>query len=261
MAFTCYNETMNPNRAECMTNTTQTRLIYKKAPIVEAVIDIRFDPLKSIEFSQFEGTIRHALPNDYSFDCLQNEYEFKLGVNTSEKTHQTRGLRFKSTDGGRILQLRPTGFSLSKLAPYDRWEPFIAESKRLFTIYHSTLPVKNIFRVAVRFINRFDLPGPSVDLSNYLKIFPQFPDGNNLTSLAMQVSFNQSNPDTTLIIREALAPPYKPNAISILFDIDLFHEMEKPYSEDLWSVLELLHIRKNEAFENAITEKMRQLIL
>lgn len=244
-----------------MTKNVPIRRIYKKAPILEAVIDFRLNTTITTDFHQFQENFRHAISDDYHFDSVHDEYEFKINESVvSEKIHPIKTLRFKSQDKNIIVQARLDGFSISKLAPYDRWETFVEEAKKLFIVYNRIATIKTILRIAVRFINRFDLPGPSVELANYLNIFPHFPQSDHLSGLAMQVILRHDQPDTTLVIREALAPPSKPGVISILLDLDLFHEKEHSYSDNIWAILESLHTRKNEAFENAITDKMRGLI-
>ncbi|MBS0627163.1 MAG: TIGR04255 family protein, partial [Verrucomicrobia bacterium] len=56
------------------------------------------------------------------------------------------------------------------MAPYDCWEKFIEEARNTLSIFLKESSLKNIIRTAVRFINRFDFPGSSVELSDYLSI-------------------------------------------------------------------------------------------
>ncbi|MBV8721900.1 MAG: TIGR04255 family protein, partial [Candidatus Eremiobacteraeota bacterium] len=55
---------------------------------------------------------------------------------------------------------------------YESWELFRNEAKRLFEICCEVLSIKEVTRVSVRFINRFDLPGNSINLSEYFTVFP-----------------------------------------------------------------------------------------
>ena len=55
----------------------------------------------------------------------------------TEATHQRSGFRFTSADERQIFYARLDGFALSIRAPYDRWQPFRDEARRLWELYRS----------------------------------------------------------------------------------------------------------------------------
>lgn len=240
--------------------------IYTKAPITEAIIDF------SVEMS-FEGGLSSL--NDFG-QRIQGEYS-KRGelVNLENQIHigqdgtsvaasQTVfGYRFSSADNRQIIQARLDGFSLTRLAPYEKWEIFRDEARRLWSLYQVATNTKNVTRVAVRYINRLDLPLPLNDLKEYLLTAPEISPklSQALSDYFMQLQIPQEDVGGTLVLIEAIIPPSKDNFVSVLLDIDLFSNIVFSSTEDgLWNLLEAFRIRKNEIFEACITDKTRELL-
>ena len=166
-------------------------------------------------------------------------------------------------DQKQILQLRLDAFAFSRLAPYDCWENFRDEAKRLWNIYQSLTHPEAIVRLALRYINRLDIPLPIGDIKEYLRTFPEvssdLPQG--LSGYFMQLQIPQENLGTMLVINQAIVLPPTPNFVSIVLDLDLFLEGDIPDDEiALWHILEQMHEQKNIAFEACITERVRESI-
>jgi uncharacterized protein (TIGR04255 family) len=192
--------------------------------------------------------------------------EVSIGPNAeSSARHMQVGHMFVSEDEKQIFQARMDGFTFSRLAPYDRWEPFQAEAQRLWEIYRRHVEPTAIIRAAVRYINRLDLPFPFVELKDYLRttpeVSPDFPRGA-LSGYVMQLHIPQDDIGAMLILSQALVPPPEGTEItSVLLDIDLFKEISTAVDEDtLWEVFETLHARKNVLFEACITDLTREVI-
>ena len=245
-----------------MTKKPLERRIYKNAPIIEAALDLKFNPADGFAFAQLDVALRERYKQEYPKILKQVQNEFALECIGSPQlgpiaSHE--GLRFMSGDEKQIIQVMTDGFTFSRLKPYEQWESFRDESKRLLSIYQEIAQPKNITRVALRFINRFDFPTTSIEFSEYLNIFPRVPDAYTLNGLAMQVSLDQPDIKSSLVIIQAMMPPSKPRTVSLLIDFNLYSEELRSF-ENLWDFLEQLHLRKNEVFESSITEKTREII-
>lgn len=186
-----------------------------------------------------------------------------------ETTHQQGGFRFTSQNKQEILQARVDGFTFSTLAPYDRWEPFRDEARRLWELYRSAAKVESVTRAAVRYINRIDIPTSDVfQLDEYLRTHPEVSDDmphGTIANFFMQIQTWQEDLDCMVIINEAPAPSPDQTTTSIRLDLDLFREwFGEPWRADqdeaVWEFLEQLHDRKNEVFEASITDATRRLI-
>jgi uncharacterized protein (TIGR04255 family) len=238
---------------------------YSRAPITEALIDIQAQlsqEVKLEDLTQMYSTIQTEYPKRE--DMLVFQGELMAGSSVGATASQTQiGYRFFSKDQKQIVQVRLDGFTFSRLAPYDRWETFREEAKRLWNIYQSLINPEAIVRLALRYINRLDIPLPVDELKDYLRTFPEvsadLPQG--LSGYFMQLQIPQEDSATILILNQAIVPPPEPAFVSVLLDLDLFLEQNLPLNEtEIWSILEQMHKQKNKAFEACITQRTRELI-
>lgn len=242
----------------------ENRSHYAHAPITEAIIDLRVRLPESIQIDDLErlhDSFREDYPYKMGRSIARGKFEMGASVSASASGEPV-GFLFKSGDEKQICQVRRDAFSLSRLAPYDCWESFRDEARRLWKIYRRDLRPQEIERMAVRYINRIDLPLPLEDLSEYLQTFPQIAGDlpQALSGLFMQLTIPHGDIQSTLILTEALIDPVRTGVASIVLDIDLFRAEEAPSEDDaLWDFFEVLHERKNAVFEGCITAKTREL--
>jgi uncharacterized protein (TIGR04255 family) len=70
------------------------------------------------------------------------------------------------------------GFSASKLAPYTDWHDLRTQARDLWAKYRKATDPVLITRLALRYINRIDIPLPISDLKEYMRTIPEIsPDG------------------------------------------------------------------------------------
>jgi len=176
-------------------------LHYPNAPITEAIIDLRVQPREGLTIEALrqvgEGE-REKYPTDGPIVEAVGTMEVKPGVSASASAQQRPlGFKFVSEDEKCVWQSRGNGFTFSRLAPYESWEPFSAEARRLWNVYRGAVNPKKVVRLAVRYVNRLDVPGSSVDLDEYFQTAPRISDGlpDNLSGFFMQLRI--TNPGST----------------------------------------------------------------
>lgn len=238
---------------------------YSRAPVTEALIDLQAelpDGVTLATLMELHSGIKADYPMCQELVIFQGQ--MVAGASVGATASQTQvGYIFSSSDQKQIFQSRLDGFTFSWLAPYDRWETFRGEAQRLWNIYQSATNPKCINRLALRYINRLDLPFPFEDFKDYLRtvpeVSPDLPQG--LSSYFMQLQIPQEDLRSLLILNQAIIPPPSPDVVSVLLDIDLFRDIDLPndYSA-LWDVLEQLHTRTDQVFEACITDRTRELI-
>lgn len=239
---------------------------YPHAPITEAIIDIRIRPADSSKLTLLDGLserIKTDYPTKLNRNFAQGRIEFGSEISTSASQNRI-GFLFKSPDEKDIFQTRLDGFTLSRLAPYESWDPFRDEARRLWDLYKGTLHPDEIVRLAVRYVNRIEIPLPVADLSDYLRVYPEIPDdpSNSLSGFFMQVSMPQEDINASCMITETLERPRTPGTVSIILDIDLYRDQTVPQDyEEVWNYFEILHDRKNLIFESCITDQSRELFV
>ncbi len=241
---------------------------YGRAPITEALIDIKVELS-----SEVDVTLLKNLANELSADYPREEtrtmasahFVFSSEVRAETEQKELGFARF-SKDGKHVVQFRLDGFTFSRLEPYDTWEHLQHQAKALWSRYRDATKPKKITRIAVRYINQFNFPGPSIDLEEYLNIFPEISKRlpaplRDMGPFAMAIQMPQPDLEGTLIINEAIVNPKAENTIAIILDLDLFVvNPNVPNDDALWALFERLRTRKNEYFEAFITPKTRRLI-
>lgn len=242
----------------------ETRQRYRRAPIIEALIDFRVQLPEPVELDTLMG-VDIDYPTREDINVLQSQISFGSAVGASASQTQV-GYRFISRDKRQIIQMSLQNFTFSRLEPYDCWETFRDEAQRLWEIYSSAVQPQMITRIAVRYINRLNIPFAPLlplDLKDYLRTVPEVsPDlTQGLSNYFMQLQIPQEDIASLLILNQALVPPPNSEVVSILLDIDLFREVNLADNDDqAWGILELLCVRKDKVFEACITDRMRELI-
>jgi uncharacterized protein (TIGR04255 family) len=239
-------------------------MLYSKAPITEATIDLRIAVPEDFALARLEH-LQTVLDEGYSekqnirFDELLVQPE----AHTTAHRSQQIGYRFVNADKRRIVQARMDGFAFSLLAPYERWETFSQEARRLWERFRDHIQPLAVTRLGVRYINRLDVPSPTIELKEYLATVPEIAEGlpQVLQRYFMQLVLPMEAIHATAIINQALVPPPIPDTTSIMLDIDLFRDQDVPQDEEgIWQAFGQLREGKNQIFNASLTHKAKGLI-
>ena len=237
---------------------------YPNAPVTEAVIDVQVATAATVD----------ALQDAYAGEEASYPVIEKLNTTTGAmvfgpETHAAAtassepvGYLCRSPDGVQIYQTRTNGYTFSRLARYPHWGVFSAEARRLWDKYRAVAKPTAITRVAVRYVNRIDIPLPLKSFGDYLRTAPQLspdlPEG--LSGYFMQLMIPLTNIKCNGIINQTLIEPAKTDVVSVVLDIDIFRTEDLPGDEaQLWELLEQLRQAKNTVFEACITDQARRL--
>ena len=106
-------------------------LHYRNVPITEAIIDLRVEPTCEPVADTLE-----SVGNDEQ-DVYPERTPILMGTGylqwgdrvSATASSSPLGTRFASRDGKVIWQARLDGFTISRLAPYHRWESFRDEPR------------------------------------------------------------------------------------------------------------------------------------
>lgn len=238
---------------------------YTKAPITEAILDLRVNPregLTMLDISRAMQGEESAYSNSQEMIVAQGRVELGEHVTAAASQRQVGYLR-SSSDQKYVIQTRNDGFTFSRLAPYENWESFRDEARRLWDLYRKQVAPTNVIRLAVRYVNRFDLPGPIVDLKDYFYTYPEVSAGltQPLGNFFLRLAIEQVDLKGQLLINQTLVPAPENDCLSVILDIDLFREVDIPDGEEeIWHLFDLFRERKNQVFEACITEQLRELI-
>jgi uncharacterized protein (TIGR04255 family) len=168
---------------------------------------------------------------------------------------------FVSRDGRQIVQARLDGFTFNRLRPYQSWARFREEARAHWERYRSLARPETITRVALRYINRIEVPVSARDFKEYLLTTPEIAPGlsQGLAGFFMRIVIPLDSFGCTAIVTETMEEP-KSGRLPLILDIDVFvEEALAPDAEEVWQVLETLRAAKNEVFFKSITPRTREL--
>lgn len=239
---------------------------YARAPITEAVIELRF--AKPFEKSVVEKAGRR-LREEYVY--LDNEQVVQLKVaiaaQKSEVASSWAGVKLSSSDRADSIFFRQTSFVCSRLAPYTGWDDFFGRTVRGWQVWRKAAGPTLLSRIGVRYVNRIDIPLNEqrlVRIEDYLNVVAKSPDdlGQALTSYTMQVVRPLGVEDCVLALNSGTVEPALIGFVSLALDLDVFREVDLPQrDEDLWDLLNRIRVHKNRIFESCITDQTRALFI
>lgn len=239
----------------------------KKAPISEAVIDLRVALTTVADVNEIARYVRvnePAYSRKKDLWLYEGRLEFKPDedpITSQRKEH--RGLRFETEDEKYVVQFRRDGFTFSRLAPYTNWETVFAEARRLWGRYVEVMSPEAVTRVAVRFINRLSLPLP-LSLQEYLMCAPTVPDDvpGVASGFVTQITLLHEETGISMRITQKSEKSLEPGKTAILLDNDVFKVDEDGFGTDidtLAGTFEQMRDLKNTIFFNSITEKTAEI--
>ncbi len=239
---------------------------FLNPPITEALLDIRVTLPKEVTIEQlavFHEDIKTSFPTRK--ERYSGAFQIKTGFAPEIVTTSNRidGFLFHSQEGKKIVQARIDGFTFNKLKPYSNWEDFSGEAKYLWDHYLAIAKPINVVRLALRYINRIELPLPFSDFREYILNIPEIAPGvpNSLSGFFMQLSIPnpEINAQANIIETIERSIPEK-GTIPFILDIDVFQNIIlESSSKQIWEILNQLRQFKNQIFLNSLTSKAKEL--
>ena len=239
---------------------------FANAPITEALLDIRAKLPSGVDLTRlaaFQDVVKDLYPARRERFSWRGGFQIKPGE-APEVLHPSGGpdgYLFTSKDGKQIVQARLDGFTFNRLKPYDKWESFRDEARQQWERYREIATPEIVSRVALRYINRIEIPLPMKDFREYIlttpEIAPKLPQG--LESFFMRLVIPDERSRSKAIVTQTMEDPQE-QVLPLIFDIDVFREAAfEVQGKGMWEALEQLRDYKNEIFFNSITERTREL--
>lgn len=262
---------MNENSFKINLEEIFPRLV--KAPVVEAVIDIRTIAKVPWEEQSFKDRIIKALPEYPQHESFHN-YQTEFAIKKQEKQPVAqqyvknlgwKGLRLKTQDKKNIVQFNNNGLAFSRLMPYEKWDIFCKEALRLWNIYISFSKCIDIHRIGVRYINKIITPTDDIELNDYFREAPQPPNGLELPFIGFlhQDTFLVPGYNYKMNIIKTIQQHVmnEQKGLGLIVDIDVFYEERFDIDNDVLEVkLNEMRYLKNKAFFGTITNKALEIL-
>jgi len=243
-----------------------SRVVFPKAPIVEALLDIGFEPSTPIGpdvFEKYHELVKTAYPTKKEVRASQADIELSQGLPPKLVTHKDvlDGCHFLSDDKKQIVQVKMRNFTANRLSPYESWEKFQPETQRLWGLLAPLIKQARIRRVGLRYINRVEVPLPVNDLREYILTLPDIPAGlpQAVSEFFMRMVVPDSKREISAAIYHTIEHP-KTGKLPVIFDIDVSKTVSIDLNDkSLWTIVEQLREYKNEIFFHSLTDKAKEL--
>lgn len=241
--------------------------IYPNPPITEALIDIKTTPredVSAVDISDLHQYIKSDYPNKKEQRRIESKIEAKKGEQpiVTSVDRGIFGFFFHSADDKQIVQYKIDGFTFNRLPPYEKWDKIFGEAQRLWGFYKDYLKPTQVTRVAVRYINKINIPLRTFNLDDYFTAAPKMPDDLDqpIEEFYSKITIQFPSTETKAIVTMKTFPTKNPTVISILLDIDVFKEVVLgPDDSAIWDILLNHRQIKNDIFEKNITNQTREL--
>jgi uncharacterized protein (TIGR04255 family) len=239
---------------------------YEHPPIVEAVIDFRFDTAVKVDLATLEG-LKQVLPGFVGSPRVVTKAHVRLELSgeppAADTQSERRGYQFTSEDGREICLAEVDGFALIRLKPYQTWESFVSRARQLWQIYCAAVTVRHVNRVALRYINRIDITEKTFDTKDYFRTGPEISPvlPQQMDNFWLTLHLPQPDISGILVLNQGGVAPPESNIASIMLDIDVFCPGQKlsPEQPEIWEKLEALRATKNRYFEGCLTDRAKAL--
>ena len=242
---------------------TEDHANYGNAPIVEAVLEAIIAKPTSIPLDKLSDVCDSVrFPRRVELMTASGQMIFGQSVSASA-TSQQIGYQFFSSDNKFVVHSKQDGLAVSRLAPYTRWEDVFAEFRNHWQRYLELVEPDVLIQLAVRYINRFDLPGNRIELKDYFRTYPEVSDDipYDVSGFLNQLQFPLSAINGHAMLTQARVPPPREGVISVLVDIaDIRNVNERAKDFDIAETMNILRHEKNKLFEACMKKQARDLI-
>lgn len=241
-------------------------ITFLKPPIHEALIDIRVEFPHGYDdvspFEEYHELVKDRFPDKQKKMAFEAKFQLVEAQLTADSAPaKSLGYLFLSKKENKIVQARLDGFTFNKLTPYENWEAFKKEAAELWDKYYEKYRPVKITRVALRYINKIEIPVPMRDFNDYILTVPAIPNGlpQSLSSYLLRIQIPNPNINATAIITQTFEQP-TPKQLPFIFDIDVFIQTNfTDNNPEIWNMFEKLRDFKNDIFFENITDTTMEL--
>jgi uncharacterized protein (TIGR04255 family) len=240
--------------------------IFPRAPITEAMIDIRAQLPSDVSLSDLEKlheTFKSEYPDKKSRKRFEGKIELGEGKDPHTTAHvQTDGYLFTAEDGKQIVQYRLDGFTFNRLRPYTNWDDIINQAQKHWGIFMTSLKPVLVAQLAVRYLNSIEIPSKNFDYDHYFTTIPRIPDGlpQVLQNFFVRTEIPFLDQGAIAVVIQTLSPKQDPTNTAILLDIGVSEQVSLAADDQrIWTLFGKLREIKNEIFLRSITERTKEL--
>ena len=233
-----------------------------RPPIVEALVDLRAAiPGDPTVFNALAEELKGEFPTKEERRDFEAKIEIKDGRLVSPRVDASAfgGVRVATVDHKISGQFRPDGFTLNNMTDYIGGDQLIDKALTLWEMLVERTAPEVVSRVALRYINRLELPiEPGDTFTRYLISPPSLPEGapNLVSQFLSRIVAHDEQRQATAVVIQQLKLPEAGQPVSITVDVNVFQTGDFPVeSPALRGILDSLRMLKNETFFSLLTDE------
>jgi uncharacterized protein (TIGR04255 family) len=235
---------------------------YEQDSIVEALCEFAFEPSSPWDPTVFGRFLQELGESDYPHREAGEVVEVGLMTGNGgvfPSAQQQQRMRFFNSDRTKLAQVGPDLVTANVLKPYPHWsdfQPFIMKALRA---YRSAGRPKSLARLALRYIDRIELPESASSLGSWLEAgSSDFVPG--FLRDAGPGAFSRVSKQTGSSIESITVALDSSPVLALIMDTELVLLFPPEGEDELVAVLDSLHERINEIFEGSITQHTRDVL-
>jgi uncharacterized protein (TIGR04255 family) len=238
---------------------------YQRAPVVEAVVEIRCDLPQTDDPAFLKG-----VGDQKEFPSEETMWEVRGTVKFApvggETTTRALGYRFRDPASNNSVQAHLKGYAFSWRRQYTEWQEFTSNAEKHWLRYLDVAKPTRAKRLGVRFINRIVIPDESA-FEDYVRLAVDIPP--YLPQVVTEYLARVRIPIPELGVVAAIAVTFdssdEKGRPAIILDIDVGMAVsidlsDKAARDAIPDHLNVLRQAKNYVFESCITDATRSLI-
>lgn len=238
---------------------------YVNPPLTEIICDFRFK-VKNEDDLTVHGQLYDKLSKKYPIkeDMQTGGVELDVFMKDLQRIMMARlyGMQFKSEDNKEFIRVSPDFISLHRLPPYSSWESFLPAIENMFYSFKNVVNPLGLKNVALRYIDKIDIPSISFDLKEYFLIYPYSSDEISKEighfSVNLDIPYFDGRDKLTVKIYNSRKSPE--NKTSIMMDWSyILIDPSKISIDNTIQWVNTAHEKIVFVFEHSITEKCRKL--
>jgi uncharacterized protein (TIGR04255 family) len=222
---------------------------YLNPPIVEVVAEFRLTTE-----TKWDLTIPGLL-----YEKLRDSFPHKEQV---KQEGQPERIRFLSPGKTMFVQVESRVLSVNCIKPYPSWDSFKPKIQEAFDKLRQILGSFELEGIALRFINRIEIPSAGFDFEEYFNFRPFL--GEKLPTpvvsffVGCMFRFAKDRDLCRIHLTDAVPENQQSSAFNMVLEYFLLQQKAIP-SEHALSWINEAHHRLEDIFEGSITDKLRQL--
>ena len=235
---------------------------YCNPPLVEAVCEFRF------QGDQWDMAIPGLLSEKLKEHFPQRRQVPGFGLtimgqadSVSHRVTPQDILQLRRNDDTALIQVGQHLLSVNHLRPYPGWAGYLPLIREGFAAYRGLAEPKGFNRIGLRYINRLDFPGPTVEMADYLDFYPfmgaKLPQDYFGSQMVVHVAFAEGRDSLRLRLYQ-IPPKVGAGQVSLHLDLDYFlGQPDKVSLDNVFEWLEEAHTRVEQVFEGCIKDSLR----